>query len=445
MTAPARAVPHRRGACPGLSAPMPTGDGLLVRLIPIGTIALSAFAALCSAARTHGNGVMEITSRGSIQLRGLNAASAPRFAADIAALGIAAQDGLPILCNPLAGLDADEILDAGAFAVDLRRTLARGLRAARLAPKVSVVIDGGGALGLDAITADVRLSAEKMAEKIDGDTGLRVGVGGDAESAAQLGIVAAEHGVEAATRLLDVLAQRGCDARARDILASEGIAEFREAIGDLLITSARRRTSGNPQLDSRLRGNERNIAIGPHRLRDGSLACGIGLAFGHADATSLERMIDAAQAAGASGARAAPGRVLMIIGVAPETPGAFAAIAEQNGFIVRADDPRRRVVACAGAPVCASAQIAARAIAPHIAEIAAPHIDGALTIHISGCTKGCAHAAPAALTVVGTPEGCALIANGSARDASFALVAANDLPGAIADYLREQKHRTSHV
>jgi len=441
MTVPARAVPHRRGACPGLSAPMPTGDGLLVRLIPIGTIALSAFAALCSAARTHGNGVMEITSRGSIQLRGLNAASAPRFAADIAALGIAAQDGLPILCNPLAGLDADEILDAGAFAVDLRRTLARGLRAAQLAPKVSVVIDGGGALGLDAIAADVRLCAEK----IDGGTGLRVGVGGNAESAAQLGIVTPEHGVEAATRLLDVLAQRGCDARARDILASEGIAEFREAIGDLLITSARPREGDDSELHYRLLGNERKVAIGSHRLRDGSLACGIGLAFGHADTTSLERMIDAAQAAGASGARAAPGRVLMIIGVAPETPGAFAAIAEQNGFIVRADDPRRRVVACAGAPVCASAQIASRAIAPRIAEIAAPHIDGALTIHISGCTKGCAHAAPAALTVVGTPEGCALIANGSARDASFALVAANDLPGAIADYLREQKHRTSHV
>ena len=35
--------------------------------------------------------------------------------------------------------------------------------------------------------------------------------------------------------------------------------------------------------------------IGVHPLRDGSLACGIGLAFGHADATSLERLIDAAR------------------------------------------------------------------------------------------------------------------------------------------------------
>jgi len=34
---------HRRGACPGLSAPMPTGDGLLVRLMPAEPIPLDAF------------------------------------------------------------------------------------------------------------------------------------------------------------------------------------------------------------------------------------------------------------------------------------------------------------------------------------------------------------------------------------------------------------------
>ena len=77
MNAPVSAS-MRRGACPGLSAPMATGDGLLARLTPSGsTIALDAFAGLCAAARTHGNGIIEITSRGSIQIRGLSAASAP--------------------------------------------------------------------------------------------------------------------------------------------------------------------------------------------------------------------------------------------------------------------------------------------------------------------------------------------------------------------------------
>jgi sulfite reductase beta subunit-like hemoprotein len=112
MTAPALTLPQRRGACPGLSAPMATGDGLLVRLLPIGTIALDAFAALCAAARQHGNGIIEITSRGSIQIRGLSAASAPRFAAAVAALSIAAGDGIPVLTDPLAGLTPDDIIGA---------------------------------------------------------------------------------------------------------------------------------------------------------------------------------------------------------------------------------------------------------------------------------------------------------------------------------------------
>ncbi len=72
-------APSRRGACPALSAPMPTGDGLLVRLAPAGTIALAALAGLCAAAREHGNGIVEITARGSIQVRGLTAELGARF------------------------------------------------------------------------------------------------------------------------------------------------------------------------------------------------------------------------------------------------------------------------------------------------------------------------------------------------------------------------------
>src|ERR1700683_2230162 len=116
MTARAPAVPSPRRACPGLSAPMPTGDGLLVRLLPIGTIPFAAFTALCSAARAYGNGVIEVTSRGSIQVRGLSDSTAPQFGAAVAALNIAAQEGVAVHCNPLAGLDAEEIFDGSGLA-----------------------------------------------------------------------------------------------------------------------------------------------------------------------------------------------------------------------------------------------------------------------------------------------------------------------------------------
>ncbi len=279
MTARALILSQLRGACPGLSAPMPTGDGLLVRLLPVGTIPLDAFGKLCAAARTHGNGIVEITARGSIQIRGLNAASAPRFADAIAALNIAAADGIPVLSNALAGLDPEEILNAGTLAADLRRALAETSLPARLAPKVSVVIDGGGALNLDSLAADVRLCAEATHSGV----ALRVSVGGDGASATELGAVAPSDGVETAVRLLEVIARGGRAARARDIIAANGTVAFRAAIVDFLIDDR-----------SPPKSHKSTDAIGTHRLRDGTLACGIGLAFGHADAAALERLARAA-------------------------------------------------------------------------------------------------------------------------------------------------------
>ena len=429
MTVQANIPARRRGACPGLSAPMPTGDGLLVRLQPIGTVSVHAFAGLCAAARECGNGIIEITARGSIQVRGLTLESAPRFADAIAALGIAAQDGVPVLCNALAGVDPEEVLDGAALAADIRAALAQASFATRLAPKVSVIIDGGGALGLDAIAADIRMRADL----IDGTVMLRVGVGGDSASAYDLGVVAVADAVEAAVRLLDVVAQCGRDTRARDTLEADGPGPFRTALAGLVCGASAPKLSTPPE------------PIGAFRLRDGSLAGGIGLAFGHADVSALRQLVEAAAAAGAAGIRVAPGRALMVVGLGEKNYFSFLAAAEWLGFIVRADDSRRRVVACAGAPICASAYIAARALAPLIANTTMPFLDGLRTIHISGCAKGCAHPRPAALTAVGTPDGCALIADGCARDAPFATVAARELPAAIARYAGEQRREDRHV
>ncbi len=336
---------------------------------------------------------------------------------------------MPVQCSALAGLDPDEILDAGRLAADLRGGLATTSLATRLAPKVSVAIDGGGALTLDELAADVRLCAVAT----NGDVALRVSVGGDGASATTLGVVAANDGVQATVRLLEVIAHSGRGARARDIIAAGGTAAFHTAIGDLLIA--------RPLLHHPHKTAE---TIGVHALRDGTVAFGVGLAFGHADAAALERLGEAARSCGAAGIRATPGRSLMAIGLTQEAASSFAATAENRGFIVRADDPRRHVIACAGAPICSSAHIAARAIAPRVAELAAPQLGPTFAIHISGCAKGCAHAKPTALTVVGSADGCALIANGSVRDIPFAIIATDELLAAIERYARAQKREAGH-
>jgi precorrin-3B synthase len=89
-------------------------------------------------------------------------------------------------------------------------------------------------------------------------------------------------------------------------------------------------------------------------------------------------------------------------------------------------------VACAGAPICAAAEIPARALAPTIGKAAQPLLDGSLTLHLSGCAKGCAHPAPSALAVVGGRSGCGVIRNGTARDQPLVELAPEALPARLA-------------
>ena len=301
----------------------------------------------------------------------------------------------------------------------LRRRLAAASFTAGLGPKVSIVIDGGSALHLDAAQADIRLRASP------GLSGWHVGLGGDAASATPVGSVAPADAVETVARLLEAIARHGPQARARNLICSQGPDAFRDVIADLLIEvpGPAPRPASDP--------------IGTHPLRDGTLGLGIGLAFGHTDADALEGLIEAAERVGACGLRTAPGRALIIIGLTAEIAPTLAAETERLGFIARRDDPRRHVVACAGAPICASAEIPARTLVPLISSAAASLLDGSLTIHVSGCPKGCAHPGVSGLTIVGGHDGCGLVVDGSAREHPGATIAATALSSGLERIARE--------
>jgi precorrin-3B synthase len=387
----------RRGACPGLSAPMPTGDGLLVRLMPTEPIAPAAFARFCAAARQHGNGTIEISARGSLQVRGLTPRSAPMFAAAVADLEIIAQEGVQVITGPLFD-EAGPHLGIAGVTLELRRAPEHAQLV--LSPKVSVVVDGDGGLHLDAVPADIRLRATGPAQQ----PRFCIGLGGNGTTAAWLGSIAPGDAVEVVLGLLRILAAHGPTARAADILRSNDVVAFHSVLDPAIAPAAPppRRTPAE--------------MVGLHPLRDGTSAVGIGLAFGHVHADPLAEITRLAAAHGARSVRPAPDRALLLIGVAAPDAIELTAAADQLGFVVRAGDPRRRIAACPGAPACTFGLIAARAIATSLAPALAAHLPSGpgVAVHISGCAKGCAHPAPAALTVVGTARGCAIIRDGSA-------------------------------
>jgi precorrin-3B synthase len=80
-----------RGWCPTVHAPMPSGDGLLVRVKPFGgRLSSPALHALADAVAAFGNGAVELTSRGNLQVRGVK--DAPEFARAMVAAGLADPD-----------------------------------------------------------------------------------------------------------------------------------------------------------------------------------------------------------------------------------------------------------------------------------------------------------------------------------------------------------------
>ena len=80
-----------RGWCPTVHAPMPSGDGPLVRVKPFGgRLRAASLHALAEAVAAYGNGVVELTGRGNLQVRGLR--DAPAFARAMVAAGLADAD-----------------------------------------------------------------------------------------------------------------------------------------------------------------------------------------------------------------------------------------------------------------------------------------------------------------------------------------------------------------
>ena len=67
-------APAIRGWCPGAHRPMAAGDGLVVRVRPpMGELSPVQAHGLAGLAKRFGNGFVELTNRGNLQLRGVDA------------------------------------------------------------------------------------------------------------------------------------------------------------------------------------------------------------------------------------------------------------------------------------------------------------------------------------------------------------------------------------
>lgn len=355
-----------QGWCPGALRPMMSGDGLVVRVRPQGGRLTSVQAAgIAAAARAHGNGLIDLSARGNVQLRGVTENSHAPLIADLRKLDLIDADAAGearrnILVTPFANAATDALAARlGAALADMPP----------LPGKFGFVVDTGPAPVFAEIAGDIRLE-----RATDGGLVLRC-------DGLALGAAVSESEVPAAAVAL-----------ARWFVASGGVSAGRGRMAALVGRGAR----PDGPLAPHVAPAPALAPPDPAILPQGAL---MGFAFGQMQAETLAAL------ATLGPIRVTPWRMLLVEGLT-----AFPALA---GLITRADDPLRRVEACSGAPACLQALAPVRDLA---ARLAGQMPQGSV-LHVSGCAKGCAHPAPADVTLVATGAGFDLIRNGTTLDA----------------------------
>jgi precorrin-3B synthase len=344
MTAFAASAGLIRGWCPTAWQPMAAGDGLILRVRPrLGHLSPAQMRTLAEVARTHGNGLIDLTNRAALQLRGLGEGGWPAALDALVAAGL---------------VDPDPVHEGRAVIVapdwrphdDTHRiTTALLDRLDALPPlpgKIGIAIDAGPAAVLTDSPADFRIErgeAGTLILRADGrPTGVALVPGAEVDALIALAEWFVASGGAAAGRM----------ARHRAPLPAWASGAIRPAVlPDTML-------------------------IGAHPL-----GVAIALPFGRMEANTLATM---AHLPGVRGLRLTPWRAVLLEGVDPATPG----LPPLHAALPLVD-------ACVGAPACPQATVETRALAVRLA----PHVAGRL--HVSGCGKGCARGLPADVVVTG--------------------------------------------
>lgn len=160
--------------CPGIHKLAEMKDGLLARLrVPGGVLTAEHADYIAAAAEKFGNGVIDLTNRANLQLRGIKPEHQPALIAFLISHNLVTRDPAHdrlrnITIDPLSGL-IDEIIDCSDLAVALDAALMKLADKQSYSPKMAFVLDGGGPTRISALSHDFAFVAQN-AEPSDGSS-----------------------------------------------------------------------------------------------------------------------------------------------------------------------------------------------------------------------------------------------------------------------------------
>ncbi|MER7404941.1 precorrin-3B synthase [Streptomyces sp. NPDC000070] len=380
----ATAVTRDRGdACPGTLRLHAADDGALARVrVPGGVLTVRQAAALADAAERLGDGDLHLTSRGNVQLRGLDDGCGGELAGLLDGAGLLPSRGHErvrnIVASPLSGLD-------GRGALDVRPWLT-ALDAALCASESAQALSGRFLFALDDGRGDVACLDADVTVRATADGGARLGLGAagealqvTAEEAARAALLAAETFLEAA---------RASGAQVWRV-TELGLPE-----DELLDAFGRRLTAEGIRHERRSRETGRTDGPPPGVVGDG---LSVHVQLGRLSASQWRELTHVA----AGELRLTPWRGVVLPTQGTDADESLARLAAA-GLVTDPGSPWLRVGACIGRPGCAKSQADVRTDAAATLGAIDPH---GLPLYWSGCERRCGHPRGDRVDVVAAPGG----------------------------------------
>lgn len=355
-----------RGWCPGVLDPMETGDGWLLRIrVPGGLVTSSALASVAALAGEFGSGIVDITSRANLQIRGVADDRVDRATAAVVDAGLVEADARreafrAVVANPLTGHDQAAACDSRPVVAELVARLVDGI-AGRVPSKFGVVVDDGGSWPLDGLDADVVLRAAR-----DGSwqillrgTQAPIGSTNDPVGAA---VVATQWCVDEQMRMDQLVTITGIATVAARLAATPA---------DVTPAATPPRVAGRVLgMVPHAQAERVNVVAAPFlgRVTHQVLVAVAGLAVTHA-----------------ADLRLTPEHSFAFCGLPSSVARELMADLGELGLVVDRNDPKAAISACVGSAGCWWAHADTHTVAADLA--AASHMPG--RVHLSACAKRC--------------------------------------------------------
>jgi sulfite reductase (ferredoxin) len=370
--------------------------------IPNGALAAHQVRTLADLAARHARGVADLTVRQNLQLHWVTLEDLPAvfetlWRTGITTLGACGDVTRNVTGCPVAGVDADELIDASPLVHEATRLLNGNPAFYNLPRKFKVTITGCRSWCVYPEINDVGLTAVRHPES---GIGFAVRVGGGLSTDPHLGVrldafvrpreaVPLVRGVAEIFRDSDVLRQNREKARLKFLFLNDGWTADR-FLEELERRLGHRLSPGVPD-DPPTDVYRDHVGIHPQR-QPGRCYLGFPVVRGRLTAEQMRQIADLAENFGSGQLRTTTMQNLLVLDVPRERTGRLAREAEALGFPLDASPFRRGTVACTGSEFCKLALTETKGFARRLVEeleARLPGFDRHVRINVTGCPNSC--------------------------------------------------------